>query len=129
MLPSTDRREPSTEQPFLAEDFSQRLETALRSADQRRWRLRTARRAKATLPWLLLIGPLVAWRLTQASPDGVHVGIGAVAWIAFLLDVGVHADTVLLSYLGLQALPSIVGVVLLLLVTGWLLSTPRGRAE
>jgi hypothetical protein len=126
MLSETDRRATSSEEPLLTPDFSERLETALRSADQSRWRRRAARRFTVVLPWLLLIGPMVAWRLTLASPDGVHIGIGALAWIAFLLDVGVHTDAALLSYLGLQALPSIVGLVLLLLVTGSLLSLPRG---
>ena len=129
MRPDIDRGGPSMKQPLLAPDFSQRLEEALRDADQRRRRRRVTRRIKTALPWLLLVGPLIAWRLTLASPDGMHVGIGALAWIAFLLDVGVHADTVLLSYLGLQALPSVVGIVLLILVTGWLLSMPRGGPE
>jgi hypothetical protein len=76
---------------------------------------------------LLLAAPIVGWQLTLAFPDGFHVAITALAWLAFILDVGVHLDTSFLSYLGLQAIPAIVGLLLLAMVTAWLLATPGGN--
>jgi hypothetical protein len=111
----------------LGSDFMQRLEESLRSADHLRRRRRMLQRVRSLLPALLLIGPIVAWRLMLVSPDGVHVSITALAWVTFLLDVGVHVDSALLSYLGLSLLPVVVGVLLLTLITAWLLSSPRGE--
>jgi hypothetical protein len=59
------------------------------------------------------------------SPDGVHVGVSTLAWITAILDVGVHLDTAILSYLGLQALPTVVGFLLFVLVTVTLLGTSK----
>jgi hypothetical protein len=56
-----------------------------------------------------------------ASPGGVHVYVNVLAWLTFILDVGVHVDTVVLAYLGFQALPTIVGFVLFILLTVTLL--------
>jgi hypothetical protein len=63
----------------------------------------------------------------EISSSSAHVAIDTLAWITFLLDVGVHVDSSILAYLGLTLLPTIVGVLLLLLITGWLLSSPRGE--
>jgi hypothetical protein len=56
-----------------------------------------------------------------STPDGTHVAVGALAWTAFLLDLGVHVDTSLLSFLGLSQLPSIVGALLMVMLTATLL--------
>jgi len=114
--------EPAQREPELRTDFSQRLEVALQRADQqRRWRT-LVRRAQPLLPIILLVSPIVGWRLMLTSPDGLHVTVAALAWVTSLLAVGVHVDTVVLSYLGLQALPSVVGCLLLAVITAWLLS-------
>lgn len=116
---------PQAAEPELDETFTQRLELALPAADQTRRRHTFRHRVIRFIPFLLLIAPVIGWRLMLASPDGVHVSINAVAWLTFLLDVGVHVDTSFLSYLGLQALPSIVGGLLLVLIAAWVLTSPR----
>jgi hypothetical protein len=108
----------------LTPDFVQRLEHTLPQADDLRRRHVWVRRARRLLPLILLVGPVLAWRLMLASPDGVHVGITALAWVTFLLDVALHADTTLLSYLGLTALPTVVGALLMILLAASLLWRP-----
>jgi hypothetical protein len=108
-----------------APDFTSRLEQALARADRERRRVIWLRRLRAALPIVLLIGPIVGWRLILVSPDGVHVGVATLAWVTAILDVGVHLDTSILSYLGLQALPSIVGFLLFILVTVTLLGSGK----
>lgn len=110
-----------------ASDFTRRLELSLGAADAERRRVQMRRRVQAALPILLLIGPIVAWKLMAISSSSAHVAIDTLAWVTFILDVGMHVDNTILSYLGLKVLPSIVGVLLLLLITAWLLSTPRGE--
>lgn len=106
--------------------FSERLENSLGKADRERHRNQIARRVAAVLPVLLLATPVFAWHLVLASPGGPHAVITSLAWLTFILDVGVHTNQSVLSYLGLQMLPSVVGILLLLLVTGWLLSHSQG---
>src|SRR5579859_1124199 len=108
-----------------APDFEARLELALAGADRDRRRRAQLRRLRAALPLALLVGPIVGWRLILVSPDGFHVGVATVAWISAVIDVAVHLDAVTLSYLGLQALPAIVGFLLFALVTITLLSSTR----
>lgn len=110
----------------LASDFTQRLRESLAAADRNRRRHALLHRARMWLPVLLLIGPLIAWRLMAASPDGWHVAIAFLTQWTFVLDVAVHADTGVLAYLGLQVLPSVLGVLLLVVITAWLLAYPRG---
>lgn len=117
--------ERTEERVDLGDQFTRRLEASLRSADQERRRRLVLRRARQALILLLLATPIVAWSLMLATPHGLHVAIDSLAWLTFLLDVGVHADNAVLSYVGLQAVPTIVGALLLVLVTGWLLSPPR----
>ncbi len=112
-------------EPELDEEFTRRLELALPAADQSRRRRATRHRLARIAFGLVLVAPLAAWRLMLTSPDGVHVAINALAWITFILDVGVHVDSALLSFLGLQMLPSIVGGLLLGMIALWLLSVPR----
>jgi hypothetical protein len=109
----------------LPADFAQRLESSLQAADRGRRRRHLTARLRVALPLVLLVGPLVAWRLMQASPDGVHVMIDTLAWLAFLLDVGVHIDSAVLKYSNLQAIPSIVGMALAVLFALRLLWYPR----
>jgi hypothetical protein len=109
----------------LPADFVQRLEPSLQAADRERRRRHLIARLRVALPVALLIGPLIAWRLMLASPHGVHVMIDTLAWLAFLLDVGVHIDSAVLSYSNLQAVPSIVGIALALLLAFRLLWYPR----
>jgi hypothetical protein len=111
----------------LGSDFGWRLESALRAADHERRRRTFMRRVRSLLLVLLLAAPILGWQLTLAFPDGFHVTITALAWLAFILDVGVHLDRSFLSYLGLQAMPAIVGLLLLAMVTAWLLGTPGGE--
>jgi len=85
------------------------------------------RRVRSLVLILLLAAPILGWQLTLAFPDGFHVTITALAWLAFILDVGVHLDRTFLSYLGLQAIPAVVGLLLLAMVTAWLLGTPGGK--
>jgi hypothetical protein len=108
-----------------APDFAARLEDALTRADRDRRRMLWLRRLRAALPVVLLIGPVIGWRLILVSPDGVHIGVDTLAWITAILDVGVHLDSTILSYLGLQALPSIVGFLLFVLVTVTLLGSGK----
>jgi len=109
----------------LHTDFSDRLERSLRAADAERRRRIWLRRARRVFLVALLIGPVLGWRLMLSTPDGVHVSIAALAWLTFVIDVAVHLDTGLLSYLGLAELPTIVGALLMLLLTVSLLSEPR----
>lgn len=111
----------------LGSDFGWKLETALRAADQERRRRALMRRVRKLVLVLLLAAPVLGWQLTLAFPDGFHIAITALAWLAFILDVGVHLDSSFLSYLGLQAIPAIVGLLLLAMVTAWLLGTPGGK--
>lgn len=108
----------------LRPDFAQRLEDSLVGADHERQRRVWLRRLRALLPLVLLAGPVLGWRLTLASPDGVHAGIAALAWVTFLLDVGVHVDTDLLTYLGLGNLPVVVGALLFIMVAASVLWRP-----
>ncbi|GAC1634260.1 MAG: hypothetical protein NVS4B2_20780 [Chloroflexota bacterium] len=57
------------------------------------------------------------------SGGSVHVLIEAAAWLTFVLDVSVHVNTTILRYLNLQALPTLVGLLLLVLVTAGLLAS------
>jgi hypothetical protein len=112
---------------LLDDDFSARLERSLQDADAvRRRRAMRTRLARVGLV-ALLIGPLVAWRLIGTTPGGEHVVVDALVWLTFLLDVGVHVDSATLSYMHLQFVPVIVGL-LVLLVTGiWLLGDGGGE--
>lgn len=112
-------------EPELDASFTRRLELALPEADQRRRRRVVRHRLTRLALALVLIAPLAAWRLMLTTPDGVHVAINALAWLTFILDVGVHVDTSVLSYLGLQVLPSVVGGLLLVMIAVWLLFAPR----
>ena len=123
MATDMETRERSHSGP--AADFAARLEQELARADRERRRVVWLRRLRAALPIVLLIGPIVGWRLILVSPDGVHVGVATLSWITAILDVGVHLDTTILSYLGLQALPSIVGFLLFILVTMTLLGSGK----
>jgi hypothetical protein len=113
--------------PSLDPEFSVRIESILTTADRERRRHQLWQRVQRALPLALLVGPLVAWRLILVVPGSAHVAIDALAWTAFVLDVGVHVDTAVLSALGWRALPTIVGVLLLILVSVSLLSGPRAE--
>jgi uncharacterized Tic20 family protein len=117
--------EPEVAPIELPADFSQRLEASLRDADRERRRLHLVDRLRLLLPLVLLIGPLIAWRLMLVSPSGSHVMIDTLAWLTFILDVGVHVDSAVLAYGNLQAIPSIVGVALAVLLAARLLWYPR----
>lgn len=118
---------PLDPQQALPHDFAERLERSLAAADEERRRRAWAGRARRLLPLILLVGPLIAWRLMLSTPDGVHVGVAALAWTTFVLDLGVHVDTSVLSYLGLSELPSIVGALLMIMLTASLLWEGRDR--
>lgn len=111
----------------LPTDFAERLEHSLAAADVERRRRAWLGRARRLLPLMLLVGPLLAWRLMLTGPDGVHVGVAALAWVAFVLDVGVHLDTAVLSYLGLVELPTAVGGLLLVVLAASFLSETGRR--
>lgn len=113
-------------EPELSPEFVARLEESLQRADHERQRHLRLLRLRKLLPLILLIGPLVGWRLTLASPDGVELGVNALAWITFVLDIAVHVDTALLAYLHLQALPTLVGIMLFAVVTTTVLWTSKG---
>ena len=117
------RHDPSQRQAdtLLHEDFSARLEGALQRADaERRRRVLRVRLAKSASV-ALLVGPILAWRLIGTTPGGEHVVVDALVWMTFLLDIGVHIDNATLSYLHLQAIPVIVGLLLLVVIGIWLL--------
>ena len=121
MASQLDTRLPPLESRTLAPDFADRLERSLEIADRERARRQWVRRLRRLLPLCLLVGPIVGWHLMLIIPGGVHTYVDSLAWLTFLLDVGVHGDTAVLSFLGLQALPSIVGFLLLVLLTVTLL--------
>ena len=126
-MPSHMRSSAARRESVLDPDFTRRLEEVLRRADGERRRHALYTRIQSAIPLVLLAAPIIAWSLMASSPESAHVAIGALAWVAFVLDVGVHVDAGLLSYLHLQALPSLVGLLLFALVTAWLLSAPRGQ--
>lgn len=101
----------------LRPDFVVDVERSLQEADGARRKIQWLRRIRLSLPVALLAGPVIAWHLFAASPGGIHVVIGAIAWIAFLLDVGVHVNTTVLGALGLRALPTAVGALLLAMLS------------
>jgi hypothetical protein len=111
----------SRKQPELAADFSARLEGSLSLADDERRRRRRSTKLAALVPILLLIGPVVLWKLTSATTGGEHVAVDALVSLTLVLDAGLQVDTAVLTYLHLQALPFIVGAVLLFLTGAWLL--------
>lgn len=113
-------------EPQLDSDFALRLEQSLPRADHERRRRAWFGRLRAAAPVVLLIGPVIAWRLMLSSPDAVHIGINSLAWLASILDIGVHVDSVVLSYLGLKVLPSLVGILLFILVSITLLGDGKG---
>ena len=113
--------------PDLGEAFLERIETSLVRAEGDRRRHDALQRVRPFLPLALLVGPVIAWRLMVVSPASTHVVVDTLAWLTFVLDVGVHVDTTVLAYLNLQALPSIVGGLLLLLVTYGLLTVPEDK--
>ena len=114
-------RSDSPSAPQLNADFSARLEESLTVADAERRRHQWISRLIGLLPVVLLVGPLVLWKLTSATPGGVHVAVDALVSLTLILDVGLHINTAVLTYLHLQALPFIVGTLLLLLAGSWLL--------
>ena len=122
-------RPPSRERDAsqLAPDFAERLEGALVSADRERRRRMWYARGRRLLPIILLVGPIVAWRLMISTPTGLHVYIDALSWLAFILDVGVHVDASILGFLGLSALPTLAGALLFAMVTLTLLWTDGSR--
>lgn len=109
----------------LSDEFLVRLEASMDHADQERRRHVALQKAQPLMFGLLLIGPIVAWRLMLASSGTVHVAVDALAWLTFGLDVFVRLDGSLLSYLQLQSLPSVVGLLLLILVSVTLLTAKR----
>lgn len=115
------------EEARLDDAFTRRLALALPAADQRRRRRAVRHRLARLIPALLLVAPIAGWRLMLTSPDGVHASINALAWLTFVLDVGVHVDGTLLTFLDLQTLPSIVGGLLLVVIAAWVLSAPREK--
>lgn len=113
-----------TDAPLDA-DFSSRLARALPAADSRRRRRAFRVRLASLAPALLLVGPLVAWKLTLATPGGTHIVVGALVSLTFALNVAVHVDTAVLSYLHLQVVPTVAGVLVLLLTGLHLLLPPE----
>ena len=111
----------SGKQPELAADFSARLEDSLSLADGERRRRQRSARLAGVVPVLLLLGPIVLWKLTSATTGGEHVAVDALVSLTLVLDAGLHVDSAVLSYLHLQALPFIVGALLLFLAGSWLL--------
>jgi hypothetical protein len=111
----------------LPTDFADRLERSLPGADSERRRRVWTGRLRRFLPLVLLVGPPVAWRLMLSTPDGVHVTVTALTWTTFVLDLGVHVDTSVLSYLGLAQLPSVVGALLAVMLTVSLLWQAKER--
>jgi hypothetical protein len=119
-------RSPSADS-LLGPEFAQKLEESLLAADEARWKRVVLRWVRAALPILMLTAPIIGWRLTFFSPNGVHVAINALAWLTFLLNIGVHIDAALLAYLNMGAMPSIVGLLLFVMVTASLLGGPRSE--
>lgn len=112
----------STRDAQLSSEFVDRLSDSLHDADRARRRRTWLLRLRRALPLILLIGPILGWRLMLTSPDGLHVAIAGLVSLAFLLDVAVHVNTTTLSFLGMTWLPSIVGGLLFVLVAVTLLT-------
>src|ERR1700694_3144807 len=101
MLREAERTTDTASSTTLGSEFTKRLEAALQNADRARRRRMVLRYIRSVFPFFLLAAPLVGWRLMLAFPDGIHLGIGALARLTFVLDVMGHADSSLLSYLNL----------------------------
>lgn len=114
-------------QEALDDEFAVRLEASLDRADVERRRHHWLQRMRAVVPLAILVVPILVWRLGGASHDGLRAAIDAVAWTAFLLDVGVHIDTGVLAYLGLRLLPALVGCLIFALVATTLLYTKSSK--
>jgi hypothetical protein len=113
--------EETSTQSSLGADFTDRLEGSLDVADIERRRRERMARLVAALPVLLLVGPVVMWKLTSATPGGEHVAVDALVSLTLVLDAGIHVNTAVLSYLHLEALPFVVGALLLTLSALWLM--------
>jgi len=117
----------SAQRPRLSANFDRRLEASLADADRERLRRLWYARGRRALAVVLLTGPILAWRLFVFFPGSVHVVVGALAWLTFLLDVGVHVDTTALTFLGLQGLPTVVGALLFALLALTFLGSDKDR--
>lgn len=112
----------------VSEEFYGRLEDTLRGADRARRRLEWYRRLRRALPIVLLAGPILAWHLMGSSAGGVRASLDFITWLALMLDVAVHVNSRLLTYLDLQPLPVIVGSALFVLVAVTLLTHREERS-
>jgi|SRR5579875_3171271 len=117
--------EPISTGPQLGAEFTQRLRLSLDSADRLRRRRTLLTRLRVALPAVLLVGPVLAWHLMRVAPGSFDVVVALLAQWLLVLNVGVQVDGSILHYLGLQALPSVVGVLLLIVITAWLLAGHR----
>jgi len=125
MALDVDPRPTLAEDPKLNPEFANRLEQSLERADQTLARRQWLGRIRTAAFVLILVTPILFWNLGGATHDGLGTSINLVAWLAFLLDVGVHINSGLLAYLGLRALPIAVGALIFVLVTVTLL----GKSE
>lgn len=111
----------------LHPDFAGRVERSLHEADAARRKRAWSARLRVALPILLLAGPILAWHLLQHSAGSAHVAIAALSGVTFALNLGVHLDTSLLTSLGLSDLPTVVGLLLLVMVAFSVLGRRHGQ--
>lgn len=112
---------PSNRPPSLPADFTQSLAGRLAAADRQREAWRWQRRLRRLLLVLLLGGPLLGWHLIATGHHDLALTIDVLTWLTFLLDVATRVDTEILRTLGLQFLPPLLGISVLVLVAAGLL--------
>ncbi len=93
----------------------------LDAADSAKRRRQARRQVLRVLPWLLLAGPVIGWRLLAVTQPSAHLLISVLAGITMYLDIALHVDDKLLSAVNLQAVPLIVGALVFALVSASLL--------
>jgi len=123
-------RPASTAASGLSPDFDRRLEARLGLADAKRRRLSMVRRWRWTAFVFLPIVSAVCWAaLPWTFGVGATALIGFVSYLTLILAVASRIDAGFLSYLGLEAVPVVIDVLLLMGVVSWLVWASRPQAS
>jgi len=91
------------------------------AADSAKRRREARHQVLRVLPWLLVAGPVIGWRLLAVTQPSAHFLLGVLAGVTMYLDIALHVDDRLLSAVNLQAVPLIIGALVFALVSASLL--------